>query len=173
SSTPRSPQLAKRPAHCLAYGHARDVAGNHDSSPPTSTLPPVSAALRLRPTGSVIPAVPRTIGRPSGRQPRPGACEHGNRDIVDQQQIGSGNLGRDVMTSETDAAEATDQLCFCCQRLAEKYLKALMQEGGLPAPRTHALPWRVFRRAGNRLRLFAPIRRSVCSLGPLPPRTIY
>ncbi len=32
-----------------------------------------------------------------------------------------------------------DQLCFSCQQSAEKYLKALMQESGLPVPRTHAL----------------------------------
>ena len=32
-----------------------------------------------------------------------------------------------------------DQICFHCQQSAEKYLKALMQELGLPVPRTHVL----------------------------------
>ncbi len=47
-----------------------------------------------------------------------------------------------------------DQLCFHCQQSAEKYLKALLQELGLPVPRTHnllalrtlLLPHHVFRR---------------------------
>src|SRR5436309_608998 len=32
-----------------------------------------------------------------------------------------------------------DQTCFCCQQAAEKYLKALLEESGLPIPRTHLL----------------------------------
>jgi HEPN domain-containing protein len=32
-----------------------------------------------------------------------------------------------------------DQACFHCQQCAEKYLKALLQELGLPVPRTHNL----------------------------------
>jgi HEPN domain-containing protein len=32
-----------------------------------------------------------------------------------------------------------DQICFHCQQCAEKYLKALLQELGLPVPRTHNL----------------------------------
>src|SRR4051794_39486160 len=32
-----------------------------------------------------------------------------------------------------------DQLCFLCQQSAEKYLKALLEEGGRPIPRTHSL----------------------------------
>jgi HEPN domain-containing protein len=32
-----------------------------------------------------------------------------------------------------------DQICFHCQQCAEKYLKALLQEIGLPVPRTHNL----------------------------------
>jgi HEPN domain-containing protein len=32
-----------------------------------------------------------------------------------------------------------DQVCFHCQQAAEKYLKALMEELGLPVPRTHNL----------------------------------
>jgi HEPN domain-containing protein len=32
-----------------------------------------------------------------------------------------------------------DQVCFHCQQSAEKYLKALLQELGLPVPRTHNL----------------------------------
>jgi HEPN domain-containing protein len=32
-----------------------------------------------------------------------------------------------------------DQDCFHCQQCAEKYLKALLQELGLPVPRTHNL----------------------------------
>lgn len=32
-----------------------------------------------------------------------------------------------------------DQVCFHCQQCAEKYLKALLQELGLPVPRTHSL----------------------------------
>jgi HEPN domain-containing protein len=31
------------------------------------------------------------------------------------------------------------QICFECQQSAEKYLKALLQESGLPVPRTHNL----------------------------------
>ncbi|MBI3822202.1 MAG: HEPN domain-containing protein [Planctomycetes bacterium] len=30
-----------------------------------------------------------------------------------------------------------DQLCFHCQQSAEKYVKAIMQEVGLPIPRIH------------------------------------
>jgi len=32
-----------------------------------------------------------------------------------------------------------DQICFHCQQCGEKYLKALLQELGLPVPRTHGL----------------------------------
>ena len=32
-----------------------------------------------------------------------------------------------------------DVVCFHCQQAAEKYLKALLQENGLPVPRTHEL----------------------------------
>jgi HEPN domain-containing protein len=32
-----------------------------------------------------------------------------------------------------------DQVCFHCQQSAEKYLKALLQELGVPVPRTHSL----------------------------------
>lgn len=32
-----------------------------------------------------------------------------------------------------------DQVCFHCQQVAEKYLKALMEEQGLTIPRTHNL----------------------------------
>jgi HEPN domain-containing protein len=32
-----------------------------------------------------------------------------------------------------------DGVCFHCQQGAEKYLKALLEEGGLPIPRTHNL----------------------------------
>jgi HEPN domain-containing protein len=32
-----------------------------------------------------------------------------------------------------------DPVCFCCQQVAEKYLKALLEEQGLPTPRTHDL----------------------------------
>jgi len=32
-----------------------------------------------------------------------------------------------------------DQSCFFCQQCAEKYLKALLEEVGLPIPRTHIL----------------------------------
>ena len=32
-----------------------------------------------------------------------------------------------------------DGLCFHCQQAAEKYLKALLQEAGLPVPKTHSL----------------------------------
>ena len=32
-----------------------------------------------------------------------------------------------------------DGVCFHCQQAAEKYLKALLQEGGLVVPRTHDL----------------------------------
>jgi HEPN domain-containing protein len=32
-----------------------------------------------------------------------------------------------------------DLVCFCCQQAAEKYLKALLEEGGLVVRRTHDL----------------------------------
>jgi HEPN domain-containing protein len=32
-----------------------------------------------------------------------------------------------------------DQLCFLCQQASEKYLKALLEELGLPIPHTHLL----------------------------------
>ena len=32
-----------------------------------------------------------------------------------------------------------DQVCFHCQQSAEKYLKAQLEELGLPVPRTHDL----------------------------------
>jgi HEPN domain-containing protein len=32
-----------------------------------------------------------------------------------------------------------DPICFHCQQSAEKYLKALIQELGIPVPRTHRL----------------------------------
>ena len=32
-----------------------------------------------------------------------------------------------------------DQVCFHCQQAAEKYLKAIMEEQGLPVPKTHDL----------------------------------
>jgi HEPN domain-containing protein len=32
-----------------------------------------------------------------------------------------------------------DGICFHCQQAAEKYLKALLQEAGLPIPKTHNL----------------------------------
>ena len=32
-----------------------------------------------------------------------------------------------------------DQVCFHCQQTVEKYLKALLQEHGLPIPKTHDL----------------------------------
>ncbi len=34
---------------------------------------------------------------------------------------------------------AKDAICFHCQQMAEKYLKALLQELGLPVTRTHDL----------------------------------
>ena len=30
-----------------------------------------------------------------------------------------------------------DVVCFHCQQAAEKYLKAILEEGGLPIPKTH------------------------------------
>ena len=54
-----------------------------------------------------------------------------------------------VRKAEADAAGAqsladikpvlNDLVCFHCQQAAEKYLKALMLELGLPPPRTHSL----------------------------------
>ena len=32
-----------------------------------------------------------------------------------------------------------DQSCFFCQQCAEKYLKALLEEAGVPIPHTHVL----------------------------------
>ena len=42
---------------------------------------------------------------------------------------------------QLDAKEhrLNDLICFHCQQAAEKYLKALLQELGLPVPRTHDL----------------------------------
>ena len=37
------------------------------------------------------------------------------------------------------AAPVNDPLCFHCQQTAEKYLKALLQELGIPIPKTHDL----------------------------------
>lgn len=60
------------------------------------------------------------------------------------------NLTREwVRKAETDAemarlgASATksprDAVCFHCQQIAERYLKAVLQESGLPITRTHDL----------------------------------
>jgi HEPN domain-containing protein len=35
--------------------------------------------------------------------------------------------------------QLNDLMCFHCQQAAEKYLKALLQEQGVPVPRTHDL----------------------------------
>jgi HEPN domain-containing protein len=49
-----------------------------------------------------------------------------------------------------------DNVCFHCQQCAEKYLKALMEEAGLPIPRIHDL---------ERLRaLLLPIHASLSGL---------
>jgi HEPN domain-containing protein len=37
------------------------------------------------------------------------------------------------------AEPAHDHVCFLCQQSAEKYLKALLEEAGLPVPKTHDL----------------------------------
>jgi HEPN domain-containing protein len=54
-----------------------------------------------------------------------------------------------VQKAEADVIAATklskarprlnDTVCFLCQQAAEKYLKAFLQELGLPVPRTHDL----------------------------------
>jgi len=48
----------------------------------------------------------------------------------------------DTEVARSLAAQAKpkrDAICFHCQQAAEKYLKALLQELGLPVPRTHDL----------------------------------
>src|SRR5262245_28366083 len=49
------------------------------------------------------------------------------RDFVAAQQLARGEI------------PLHDQVCFFCQQSAEKYLKALLQEFGLPITRTHNL----------------------------------
>ena len=54
-----------------------------------------------------------------------------------------------VKKAEDDSLAATelargperlhDQVCFHCQQSAEKYLKAILEEQGLPIPKTHDL----------------------------------
>ena len=44
-----------------------------------------------------------------------------------------------VQKIEQDNPALNDQICFHCQQVAEKYLKALMQQLSLPVPRTHNL----------------------------------
>jgi HEPN domain-containing protein len=50
-----------------------------------------------------------------------------------------------------------DVACFHCQQTAEKYLKALLQEKGAVAPKTHNLK--------DRLNLLAPHDASLSKLG--------
>ena len=40
---------------------------------------------------------------------------------------------------DAEPERLNDIICFHCQQTAEKYLKALLQELGLPIPRTHVL----------------------------------
>ena len=40
---------------------------------------------------------------------------------------------------DTEKQRVNDLICFHCQQAAEKYLKAMLQESGLPVPRTHDL----------------------------------
>lgn len=44
-----------------------------------------------------------------------------------------------AMTLASAKPVLNDLICFHCQQAAEKYLKALMLEVGLPVPRTHDL----------------------------------
>src|SRR4051794_12485072 len=39
----------------------------------------------------------------------------------------------------TSKPPSHDHVCFCCQQAVEKYLKALLEEGGATIPRTHNL----------------------------------
>jgi HEPN domain-containing protein len=54
-------------------------------------------------------------------------------------------------------ADVNDLICFHCQQSAEKYLKALLQEIGIPAPHTHKL--------GDLLLLLRPHHPSLRFLG--------
>lgn len=45
-------------------------------------------------------------------------------------------LAKQVIGSKTPLHDA---VCFHCQQCAEKYLKGLMEESGLPIPKTHDL----------------------------------
>ncbi len=51
-----------------------------------------------------------------------------------------------------------DLVCFHCQQAAEKYLKAVLNEQGLPAPRTHDLE--------DLLSLLLPTYRQLRALRP-------
>jgi HEPN domain-containing protein len=46
-----------------------------------------------------------------------------------------------VRQLEKSAEPVHDLVCFHCQQLVEKYLKALLEESGLVVPRTHDLEW--------------------------------
>src|SRR5881296_1032816 len=44
-----------------------------------------------------------------------------------------------VQQIQQNTPALNDQICFHCQQAAEKYLKAVLQQFGLPIPRTHNL----------------------------------
>jgi HEPN domain-containing protein len=58
-----------------------------------------------------------------------------------------------------------DAACFHCQQAAEKYLKALLQEAGLPVPKTHELEDLLDLLLPQAAAL-APLRRSLRTLTP-------
>ena len=44
-----------------------------------------------------------------------------------------------IQKIENENPDLNDQICFHCQQMAEKYLKAFLQQLNLPVPRTHNL----------------------------------
>jgi HEPN domain-containing protein len=50
-----------------------------------------------------------------------------------------GDLGHVDLAASGPNKRLYDGICFHCQQAAEKYLKALLQEAGLPIPKTHSL----------------------------------
>jgi HEPN domain-containing protein len=47
------------------------------------------------------------------------------------------NDRRTVLQLQRGRARVHEAICFHCQQLAEKYLKALLHEAGQPVPKTH------------------------------------
>src|SRR5262245_41565900 len=65
-----------------------------------------------------------------------------------------------------------DQVCFHCQQSAEKYLKAILEELGLPIPKVHNLDDLLARLAPHRSSLLA-LRRGLIFLTDFAVDTRY